>query len=37
MPNGTLRSIKPVEGGYCPDTRYEGKLFSMKMPNRVAE
>ncbi len=25
MPNGDPRSIKIVEGGYCPDTRYEGK------------
>jgi len=26
MPNGNPRSIKIVEGGYCPDTRYEEKL-----------
>ncbi len=25
MPNGNPRSIKVVEGGYCPDTRYEEK------------
>jgi len=26
MPDGNPRSIKIVEGGYCPDTRYEEKL-----------
>ncbi len=26
MPNGNPKSMKIVEGGYCPDTRYEGKL-----------
>jgi len=26
MPNGNPRSIKILEGGYCPDTRYEEKL-----------
>ncbi len=25
MPKGSPRSIKTVEGGYCPDTRYEEK------------
>jgi len=26
MPNGNPRSIMIVEGGYCPDTRYQEKL-----------
>jgi len=26
MPNGNPRSIKIVQGGYCPDTSYEEKL-----------
>ncbi len=26
MPNGNPRSIKIVEGGYCPDTRHQEKL-----------
>jgi len=37
MPNGNPRSIKIVEGGYCPDTRYEEKLQEKGAPHKALE
>ncbi len=37
MPNGNPRSIQIVEGGYCPDTRYEEKLQENKAQHKALE
>jgi len=37
MPNGNPRSIKIVEGGYCPDTRYEEKLQEQAAQHKALE
>jgi hypothetical protein len=37
MPNGAPRSIKIVEGGSCPDTRYEEKLQEKEAKNKALE
>ncbi len=37
MPNGNPRSIKIVEGGYCPDTRYEEKLQEKEAQHKALE
>jgi len=37
MPSGNPRSIKVVEGGYCPDTRYEGKLQEKEAQHKALE
>ena len=37
MPNGNQRNIKIVEGGYCPDTRYEEKLQDKGAQHRALE
>ncbi len=37
MPNGNPRSIKIVEGGYCPDTRYEEKLQEKGAQHKALE
>ena len=37
MPNGNPRSIKIVEGGYCPDTRYEENLQEKEAQHKALE
>ena len=37
MPDGNARSIKTVEGGYCPDTRYEEKLQGKEAQHEALE
>ena len=37
MPSGNPRSIKIVEGGYCPDTRYEEKLQERGAQHKASE
>jgi len=37
MPNGNPRSMKIVEGGYCPDTRYEEKLQDKRAQHKALE
>ena len=37
MPDGNARSIKIVEGGYCPDTRYEEKLQEKEAQHEALE
>ena len=37
MPNGNPRSIKIVEGGCCPDTRYEEKLQEKGAQHKALE
>ncbi len=37
MPNGDPRSIKIVEGGYCPDTRYEEKQQEKEAQHKALE
>ena len=37
MPNGNQRNTKIVEGGYCPDTRYEEKLQEKGAQHKALE
>ena len=37
MPNGNPRSIQIVEGGYCPDTKYEEKLQGKTAQHKALE
>ena len=37
MPNGSPRSIKIGEGGYCPDTRYEENLQEKEAQHKALE
>jgi len=37
MPNGNPRSIKIVEGGYCPGTRYQEKLQEKEAQHEALE